>query len=140
VLTALAVSQAVVRHRAGTEDPLQGDAEEASSGLMTVLRKTPVEQRVALLRSIFTTPTRTAIRGGGRAWGTGKSRRGGGHRKRVHGFGIHRAAAAMESLLKIAPERGMRLLLIGLNDEDKWIQERRSRKSPRHCDPSDICG
>jgi cytochrome c biogenesis protein CcmG/thiol:disulfide interchange protein DsbE len=106
------------------EDPLQGDMDEASGGLSTVLSKTPASQQIPLLLKSIQSPNSglryAAVDALGNEHGPQVT-------AAVEGAFTDSASVvrqrAMEVLPKLDSERGLRRLLAGLNDEDLWIRQ-----------------
>ena len=124
MLTTVGLTKTYLSHRAHDENPLHGDADTASAGLDDLLKKTPTEQRIPLLRKYLhdTNPglRYAAVDALGDSAEPAVARD-------IEGAFTDSASIvrqrALESLPKIDRERGMLLLMIGLRDEDKWIQE-----------------
>lgn len=117
----LAVETAI---RTRPEDPLKGDDEDATVGLAAVLSKTPPSGRIALLRKSAQDSNPGLRFAAVEAMGDTKDPALAGDVERAFtdSSSIVRMRA-LEGLHKVDKERGFRLLLIGLRDEDQWIRE-----------------
>lgn len=121
-LTAVAVGLHLRRNR--PPDPLRDDIESASGALADVLEKTPEAQRTPLLLKHVQDPSP-----GLRAAAVDALS----HAPTPEALdAIEKALAdssslvrvrALEVLWPVAPERGLRLLLAGVHDEDTWVRE-----------------
>jgi peroxiredoxin len=119
-----AAALAYTRSHPKANDPLQGDMETATGSLETVLAKTPAEQRVPLLLKYVRQPNSglryAAVDALGEAHGPEVA-------DAVAGAFTDSASVvrqrALEVLPKVDKERGLRLLLSGLRDDDLWIRQ-----------------
>jgi thiol-disulfide isomerase/thioredoxin len=122
IVTALAIR--LMHHRAEHVNPLDGDMETATGGVADMLRKTPTERQTSLLLEYLNRPNSGVRYAAVDALG------------REHGPQVIEAVEnaftdsasvvrqrAMEVLPGLDSEKGLRLLLAGLQDEDQWIRE-----------------
>lgn len=124
LLCLIALIQLVFVNRPKAENPLEGDSEVATGALADLLNKTPVDQRLPLLHKEMQDPNPGLRYAATDALGDL-------HNPAVaadleHAFADSASTVrqrAMEALPHVDQERGLRLLLAGMHDEDTWIRE-----------------
>ncbi len=124
LLTVVVIRASYMHRHTKSESPLKGDADEASGAMADILRKTPLDKRLPMLRKYINDSNPGARYAAVDALGdTGDPSVEADIENAFKDSASIVRQRAMESLIKIDRERGLRLLLIGLRDEDKWIQE-----------------
>ncbi len=124
IFAGIAVRQKAERFAGPLENPLEGDTEEAAAGVAEILERLPADQHLPRLKAFLQSSNPGLRSAAVDALGeTGKPE----VAPEIETAFLDSASIvrqrAMEALPKVDREKGLRLLLIGLQDEDTWIQE-----------------
>ncbi len=122
VLMPLAIWRVISGHR--PDNPLEGDADEASGALSAILLKTPADKQLPMLRKALNDSNPGLRYSAVDGLGSLKERAAAAD---IEGAFTDSASIVRQRALEVLPnadkERGFRLLLTALIDEDTWIQD-----------------
>ena len=124
LFSAIAFRVHALHQRAEAENPLKGDMDEAVGGLSEELKKTPSDKRLSLLLAHLQ-DSNAALRYAA-IDPLGEYHNQGAADAIEHAYTDSASEVrkrSMEVLQKVDKERGFRLLVAGLKDEDTWIRE-----------------
>ncbi len=124
ILMAAGVTRAYLLSHKSDDNPLHGDMDAATVGVADLMKKTALDKRMPLLKNYLKDSNPGVRYAAVDAMGdSGDPTTANDIENAFSDSASIVRQRALESLHKVDKERGQRLLLIGLRDEDKWIQE-----------------